>query len=352
LSPAKPGLSAEPAATSDGGLLRDRVDGEIEELKQALPRLDEDWTQAGERLANAIVIRRHLSRNADRFSPHERDVVVEQAEQLAARRAAAEAAITAAQARLKLLMDMRDALEDWSPPASEGQGAPAGALEIHQAVEAERLRVARDLHDGPAQVLTNLMLEADILERVLTKDPEQLPAELQEFKNSVRNAVADMRRFMFDLRPDALDDLGLVATLRRFTKEYQDRTGIICRLNLTGTERRLPADVEEAIYRVVQEALNNVKKHAQANTVEVNLEMRDAHVRLRVRDDGTGFDPSQARPDGPRKLGVLGMQERLAALGGTLQVTSRPGAGTEVEAEIDVPEPEARAGGREKRGRR
>lgn len=315
--------------------LLDRVEAEIAELTELLPRLEAEWHQSGEDLANAIVIRRHLTRNVDKFAPHEREMVADQAQQLAITREAAAIAITNAQERMRLLTEVQEVLGEEVVPSA----APVmvGALQVHQAVEGERLRIARDLHDGPAQVLTNLVLEADILERTQERDPEMFGAELQAFKNSVRNAVGDLRRFMFDLRPDALDDLGLWATLRRFTKEYQDKAGIVCRFNPTGEERRLPPDVEEAIYRVIQEALNNVRKHAGARSAEVSLSLKGSQLTARVADDGAGFDPETARPDGVRKLGVLGMRERMQALGGDLVVTSAPGQGTEITATVEVP---------------
>ena len=161
--------------------------------------------------------------------------------------------------------------------------------------------------------------------------------ELQEFKNSVRNAVADMRRFMFELRPISLDDLGLIATMRRLTTEYQDRTAIVCRFNVTGTERRLPPEIEEALYWIIQEALTNVHRHAKARLVETNLDIQPGAVGLRIVDDGVGFDPrGYHQAGGRRKLGVLGMKERAAAVGGMLEVRSQPQSGTEVVASFNL----------------
>jgi two-component system sensor histidine kinase DegS len=146
-----------------------------------------------------------------------------------------------------------------------------------------------------------------------------------------------MRRFMFDLRPDSLDDLGLVATMRRYTNGYQERTGMTCRLNVSGEDRRLSPDLEEALFRIIQEALNNAHKHSKAKTVEVNLHLTSAKASARVRDDGTGFDPrSYQDAAGRRKLGLIGMSERAEALGGTLKVKSQPGHGTEVLADFEL----------------
>ena len=213
---------------------------------------------------------------------------------------------------------------------------PSSTLPIYQAIEGERLRIARDLHDGPSQILADLVLKAEILERTARKKPDLLQGELDDFKGLVRNAMADMRRFMFDLRPDTLDDLGLVTTLRRYASEYHDRTGVTCSFNIHGEERMLPPEHEEALFRIVQEALTNVQRHAGAKTAEVSLAIQPERVAIRISDDGVGFDTLAHEMDGSRKLGIIGMRERAAALGGTLAVHSGTGGGTEVIADFPV----------------
>jgi len=182
------------------------------------------------------------------------------------------------------------------------------------------------------------VLRAEILDKIAESNPDGLHQELAEFKNSVRNVVADMRKFMFDLRPDSLDDLGLVATMRRYTNSFGDRTGVTCPFNMTGEDRRLPPSLEETLFRIMQEALTNVQRHAAAKTLEVTLNVTGEHATARVRDDGSGFDPAHyQQPVGRRKLGLLGMTERAAALGGRLEVSSQPGRGTEIRAEFELP---------------
>jgi two-component system sensor histidine kinase DegS len=311
-----------------------RVKHDIGELTEVLPGLEKDFRKAGEELAKAEVIRRHVARNPEKFSPHERENIFQRVQSLAVKRQNLETGLEALRERLELLKELQPHLGTQEPAAPKA----GGALEIYQAVEAERLRIARDLHDGPAQILANLVLEAEILDRLLRRDPALLSAELQEFKNQVKNAVADMRRFMFDLRPSSLDDLGLIATMRRIATEYQDRTGIVCRFNVTGEEKRLHREVEEAIFWIIQEGLTNVRRHAQARTVEINLDIQKQKAGLRIRDDGAGFDPEdyQQEGGGRRKLGLLGMRERAATVAGTLEIRSQPGSGAEVEAIFDL----------------
>jgi two-component system sensor histidine kinase DegS len=313
--------------------LHARIKRDIVELTELLPALERDYRKSGEELGKAEVIRRHVARNPEKFSPHERENIFERVQTQAVKRQSLETGLEALRERLDLLKEVDQQLEPAERPAPK----EGSALEIYQAVEAERLRIARDLHDGPAQILANLVLEAEILDRLLRRDPALLSAELQEFKNQVRNAVADMRRFMFDLRPSSLDDLGLIATMRRIASEYQDRTGIVCRFNVTGDERRLPREVEEAIFWIIQEGLTNVRRHAEAKTVEIMLDLQKQKARLRIRDDGAGFNPEGYQEEGARrKLGLLGMRERAATVAGTLAVRSQPGQGAEVEATFDL----------------
>jgi signal transduction histidine kinase len=322
------------------------IDDEMARLVTLIAELEAASLVAAEDLATADVIRRHVILHPERFSPHERDSAVDDAQNLGVAQQRAEIAADSARARLKFCeavsLNLRAALAAGELESAPGAPAndrklkippPGGVLAVYQAVEAERLRIARDLHDGPAQVLADLVLKAEILERIAQRTPEALPAELEEFRSLVRNAVGDMRRFMFDLRPDSLDDLGLVATMRRFSSEYQDRTGIVCHFNLSGEDRRIGPDLEEATFRIIQEALNNVNKHSEATKVEVSLSIQPERVIARIKDDGIGFDV-EAPPSEGRHLGLLGMKERAEALAGTFQLRSAPGKGVEIEVEF------------------
>jgi len=318
------------------------MDEEMGRLVALIPQLEAASMAAAEDLATADVIRRHVILHPERFSPHERDSAVDDAQNLGVAKQRAEIAADSVRARLQFCqavsLTLRTALAADTLP---GMPPPGGALAIFQAVEAERLRIARDLHDGPAQVLADLVLKAEILERVAQRTPDALPAELEEFRSLVRNAVGDMRRFMFDLRPDSLDDLGLVATMRRFSNEYQDRTGIVCHFNLSGEDRRIGADLEEAIFRIIQEALNNVHKHSEATKVDVSLSIQPERVLARIKDDGAGFD-IDAQPAAGRPLGLLGMKERAEALGGTFQLRSEADKGTEIQVDFPLESSPAR----------
>jgi two-component system sensor histidine kinase DegS len=242
------------------------------------------------------------------------------------------------------LMDVRadlEALTDAiSPAGASGHAAEAGASrsttrQVFQIIEEERMRIARDMHDGPAQSMSNLVLQAEILERLVNR-PEAIMAELQEFKASVRNALDETRQLIFDLRPMTLDDLGLVPTLRKYSREYTEQHGILVRLSVSGEERRLPGNVEGTLFRIIQEALTNAHKHSRARMVEVALNLTGDRVNASVRDDGVGFDVRsvEAGLAENRNLGLLSMRERSELEHGVLEIKSQPGKGTEIRVEL------------------
>jgi two-component system sensor histidine kinase DegS len=216
---------------------------------------------------------------------------------------------------------------------------------IIQAQEDERQRLSRRMHDGPAQSLTNLILQAEICERYMAVDPARGKAELANLKNMVNATFRDVREFIFDLRPMILDDLGLVPTLRKYIQSYQDKNKIAVSLTVTGKEQRLPQVVEVALFRAIQESLNNVVEHAKASQVQVSIDLRDpAAVHAAVEDNGVGFNVVsvlQAARE-RRTLGIAGILDRVESLGGTVSLDSSPGRGARVQ--VDVPLGEVHAG--------
>lgn len=238
-------------------------------------------------------------------------------------------------AELEVLRSVYRSLDDLmassSNPEESTSRLRSASRQVFQMIEEERMRIARDMHDGPAQSMANLVLQAEILERLIVRDPQLVVNELEDFKNGVRDVLDDTRRLIFDLRPMTLDDLGLVPTLRKFVREFGDRTGVNIVLRVTGEEARLPGALEPTLFRIIQEALHNVRKHAHAANVEVVIAFQPHSVTALVRDDGVGMDlPAvEARLDGSH-LGLISMRERTALEKGTLDIRSTPGRGTEV----------------------
>lgn len=213
-------------------------------------------------------------------------------------------------------------------------------LAVIKAQEEERRRVAREIHDGPAQLLANVVLRIDVCQRLVDQDLQRLRDELHQLKDLVRVSLQDVRKVIFDLRPMALDDLGLVPALRSYLKDYQERSGILPELVVAGQARRFTQAFEVAVFRLVQEALNNVWKHAQAEHAWVVLEFSDAAIRLVVKDDGVGFALSEARSEGSNRFGLISMRERAELLQGRVQIDTAPKMGTRVSFHIPYPEDE------------
>ena len=212
-------------------------------------------------------------------------------------------------------------------------------IRVIQAQEEERKRVAREIHDGPAQAMANVVLRAEICEKVLDRDVAQARKELRELKEIVRMSLSEVRQIIFDLRPMALDDLGLVPTLRRYLADFQEKHKIITELKVFGRDKRFTSGLEVAIFRSVQEALNNISKHANATVATVRLELTDKQVTVHIEDDGVGFSVEEALTsrDGGH-FGLIGMQERVQLLDGRVEIRSVPRKGTRVVISLPITE--------------
>jgi signal transduction histidine kinase len=202
---------------------------------------------------------------------------------------------------------------------------------VVQAQEQERQRLARELHDETGQALTSILLGLKPLEEALADHPAR--ADLAELREHVVGALQDVRRLAVELRPAVLDDFGLVPALERLTDAFAEQSGIRVDFHSALGELRLPSEVESTLYRVVQESLTNIVKHADAHNVSVSLARRESTVAAVVEDDGAGFEPRGVRDE---SVGLIGMRERLALLDGRLEIESRPGAGATVVAEVPL----------------
>lgn len=208
-------------------------------------------------------------------------------------------------------------------------------VKIINAQETERQSLANALHDGPAQSLTNLILQAEICERLFDSDPTRARGELTELKEAVTGNFQKVREFIFELRPMMLDDLGLTPTLKKSIEDYEQKNGIACNFTISGRDDRLPAHVEVTIFRVVQHLLKNIRMHAQATHVQVNLTVDDT-AQVIVEDDGVGFDVARtmASSNKRKNIGLSTIREQVEMLGGEMNIDSSIGRGTRVEFSV------------------
>jgi signal transduction histidine kinase len=207
------------------------------------------------------------------------------------------------------------------------------------AQEAERQRIARELHDETGQSLTAIGMGMHGIAATLASDPEKASQRLRELEGLVDRSLNELQRLIADLRPSHLDDLGLPAALRWYAGEVQGRTSLKITVEVFGEARLLPGAVNTALFRIVQEALTNVVRHAEASSVRIRIRFEDERLNLQVSDDGRGFDP---RPIGSHERaawGLLGIEERATLLGGSATIRSHPGEGTQVEVSVPYSDP-------------
>jgi len=201
------------------------------------------------------------------------------------------------------------------------------------AAAVRRRRIARELHDEAGQALTALIVNLEMAEQ---SGQAVEPQRLARLRGIAEGTLAELRRLIYDLRPTILDDLGLAAAVRSYVKEHVEPQGLEVAMNITGAGGRLPRHVETAVFRIAQEALTNILKHAGARRARIEVSVTPRHVRVVIADDGRGFDLSAVATRRDAGMGLLGMRERAELLGGALQLESRDGSGTRVEAVIPV----------------
>ena len=223
--------------------------------------------------------------------------------------------------------------------SSKRSGDTKNMLEVLiKAQESERLRLSRHMHDGPAQTLSNFIVQAEIAARLLEIDPSRAKDELSNLKAAAMTAFQKVRTFIFELRPMMLDDLGLIPTLKRYVESFKEQTGQEVGLTIKGKERRLESFLEVLIFRALQELMGNAVRHnaSQAGKVQINaqLVLNSDLIRVAVSDNGKGFDPNQiANSEG---MGLKLIRERLEMLGGTLEINSAPGKGCRIVLQAPV----------------
>ena len=212
-------------------------------------------------------------------------------------------------------------------------------VQIIKAQEDERLRVSREIHDGPAQEMANLIYQASICERLVDTRPEEAKAGLQELRRQIRTCLADVRQIIFDMRPMSLDDLGLVPALRQLVSKLEERKVLKTDFQVNGKERALEKHVEVTLFRIIQEGLNNIHRHAGVSEGRLRLLFSPNDLSILISDEGRGFDMEETEEmrksgTGNGHFGILGMEERAKLIGASLTVISNPGAGTKIHVKF------------------
>jgi two-component system sensor histidine kinase DegS len=225
----------------------------------------------------------------------------------------------------------------YSNTAGGGKGEKAALASVEMLVnaqEAERQRLSRQMHDGPAQALSNFILQTEIAMRLLDVDANQARNELGNLKVAAMSTFQKIRNFIFELRPMMLDDLGLVPTIRRYADSFKEQSGVEVSVTVSGNERRLEPYVEVMVFRAMQELLSNAVHQSQATLLKILLDLGDMLIKLSVEDNGKGMDTDALSKDG--NLGLKLIKERVEMLGGSFNLDSTPGMGARVSLSIPV----------------
>lgn len=207
---------------------------------------------------------------------------------------------------------------------------------IISAQEEERKRIARDIHDGPAQSLANLIIKAEVCEKLLEVDWEKTKEELQELKRCTRDSIKDIRKIIYNLRPMSIDDLGFVPALQRYIEKFQSDTDITVDFIILSQVALEDSIKSVSIFRIIQEVLNNTRKHAQATFVTIRIETNRSNISISIADNGVGFNVEdtklQEKEDGG--FGLVNIKERVELLNGTVEIKSEKDQGTTVIVNI------------------
>lgn len=225
---------------------------------------------------------------------------------------------------------LQGGIAELSQPLTNEQKQEIG-LRVIKAQEEERRRVAREIHDGPAQTLANIVLRLEIAEKLLELDVGRVKTELKDLKNLVRSNLRDIRRIIFDLRPLVLDDSGIVPAMVKYLENFKANYDIQGELRVEGQEKRLQPPLELALFRLIEECMNNVAKHSRSERALIVIQFQNDWINARIHDYGQGFNVADALNEPGEHFGLVGIRERIEMFSGHFSIQSSPGKGTTVE---------------------
>ncbi len=236
--------------------------------------------------------------------------------------------------QLEILNKIRDTSTSGTLKAENGRSPQASIEVMIQSQEQERQRLSRQMHDGPAQALSNFILQTEIALRLFEVDQEQARQELNSLKAAASTTFQKVRDFIFDLRPMMLDDLGLVPTIKRYADYLAEKMGMEVNVGVSGSERRLEPYLEVAVFRAIQELLSNAALHVQASSAKVQLDISEHQVHASIEDNGRGFDPHAIPAEA--ELTIKAIRERMDMLGGSFDLDSAVGQGARFAFTVPV----------------
>jgi two-component system sensor histidine kinase DegS len=237
-------------------------------------------------------------------------------------------------------VDVMPASADTTATGTTAKAGSANIVRIISAQEEERQRLARQMHDGPAQSLTNFILQAEICQRLFDRNPARAAEELNNLKNVASVTFQKVREFIFDLRPMMLDDLGVIPTVRRYVDNFKEKNDISVKIDILGEERRLETHREVLIFRGIQELMVFARDYAAATEISITLDTSVDPIKIMISDNGRGFDADAAfsspeeHGQDPRVQGLITLREKYELTGGSVSVFSNETEGTEIRLEL------------------
>jgi len=282
--------------------------------------------------AQALQIKLQQARQQESFLKLRREEIENQIRQYRSIFKKAENLLNSTSIALKLMQSSADKLSDTIEQVNRKNQLE---LWIVETLEAERRKIARELHDGPAQSLASMLIRLDLIMRMIPEDDIHIRHELQNLKAIGTESLTDVRSIMYDLKPTLVHDQGLSNTFKDYFNEYEAKYDFVIDYVVFGQQRQYDLALEVGLFRLVQEAITNVRKHAGVNKALVKMEDSGSLLTVVIKDEGCGFDPDEISQQ-RESYGIMGMKERVQLFGGELQILSQPGEGTQIIIKVPL----------------
>lgn len=282
--------------------------------------------------AQALQIKLQQARQQESFLKLRREEIENQIRQYRSIFKKAENLLNSTSIALKLMQSSADKLSDTIEQVNRKNQLE---LWIVETLEAERRKIARELHDGPAQSLASMLIRLDLIMRMIPEDDIHIRHELQNLKAIGTESLTDVRSIMYDLKPTLVHAQGLSNTFKDYFNEYEAKYDFVIDYVVFGQQRQYDLALEVGLFRLVQEAITNVRKHAGVNKALVKMEDSGSLLTVVIKDEGCGFDPNEISKH-RESYGIMGMKERVQLFGGELQILSQPGEGTQIIIKVPL----------------
>ncbi|QXE00973.1 sensor histidine kinase [Terribacillus sp. DMT04] len=316
----------------------DQLEQKVRYSKMRLSDVSRDFDRYSEEEIREVYEQTHklqselrMSREKEKFLRERRDEMHRRLQSLELKMKRAEGLVGKISVVLNYLNDDFKQVSQLIHDAKEKQEF---GLKIIEAQEEERRRLSREMHDGPAQMLANILLRSELVDRTFReRSTEEALLEIQNMRKMVRSSLYEVRRIIYDLRPMALDDLGLLPTIKKYLNNIEEFNNIHIEFTALKADKRLDPKYEVALFRLTQEAVQNAVKHAEPTTIKVRLEVMQELVVISIIDDGRGFDITQKKEN---SFGIIGMRERVEMLDGSINFYTEVGKGTRVLIKVPL----------------